>query len=314
MGAAVKLQEPTINQGKTAPRTLEGKRRSSLNATKHGIRAKEDVLPWEDREEFEEFVKVTVDYFGVEHPYEVRLVRRLAGLQWRQERLKAYEHVLAIDTAIAERIDTDLRIGQMRPPFRTDSDQIAKEHATGLALYERLSAVYSTLSSAATEKGRTLVPQPTVKEMGDVLEDLAKFSRMSASAEEVENPRSWLNRIKVVQRHLDELMFETPQDSRAATSDDAMRVPTLIHLKNANQVCKALIALHGHVLFLKQSLQLASEREYWTSGSTLAKAQLPPQNELDKLIRYGRHLDRSIREVMNQLERANTLRATSLVQ
>ena len=51
--AAQKRANKQNAQHSTGPRTDEDKQRSSLNALKHGFRAKDPLIPGEDRDEFD---------------------------------------------------------------------------------------------------------------------------------------------------------------------------------------------------------------------------------------------------------------------
>jgi hypothetical protein len=78
----------------TGPRTPEGKQRSSLNATRHGILAQVILLPKEDLAAYNQF---TADYAAALNPVgtvEIQLAHACADLQFRLHRMAAAEHNL----------------------------------------------------------------------------------------------------------------------------------------------------------------------------------------------------------------------------
>src|SRR3954454_23301062 len=78
----------------TGPRTPEGKQRSSLNGTRHGILAQVIVLPKEDMAAYNQF---TAEYAAALHPVgtvEIQLAHACADIQFRLHRMSAAEHNL----------------------------------------------------------------------------------------------------------------------------------------------------------------------------------------------------------------------------
>ena len=58
------------SQKSTGPRTEEGKRRSAINACRHGLTGRVVVLPEEDLEVYKAFSKQLVDSLAPETPVE----------------------------------------------------------------------------------------------------------------------------------------------------------------------------------------------------------------------------------------------------
>jgi hypothetical protein len=305
---ALQLEElPANDPQKPGPRTVEGKKRSALNATRHGILSQRDVLPWEDQEDFDAFVDVTLDYFRVTHPFEERLVRRLAALQWRLQRLQAYEHVLAIDAAVSDRVDIDLHTELPRPLFRTDAATIRREFDRGTDLHQRLEETYKVLSNPDEKAGKALIPGSHIRDLWSALKEVAEFAEDAATGQEQESPFSWTYQIESARAALNTFLLSLPPEARENDFDGEALVEIDEHCRVMRGIFGGAIALYEHLMFLKRVLSLAKEREYWTSGRELAKASVPSREELDKLIRYGRHLDLSIREVLGQIEACRRL-------
>jgi hypothetical protein len=81
-------------QKSTGPRTPEGKRRSALNATRHGILSQVLHLPEEEMAAYEEFTAPYVASLSPVGQTETELARAFADLQFRLHRLSAAEHNL----------------------------------------------------------------------------------------------------------------------------------------------------------------------------------------------------------------------------
>jgi hypothetical protein len=70
------------------PNAKEGKKGSAAkNAIKHGLYARDLVLPWEDANEFEELHREYREEFNPDGRFEEDLVGQIAQLQWRKRRL-----------------------------------------------------------------------------------------------------------------------------------------------------------------------------------------------------------------------------------
>ncbi len=75
----------------TGPRTPEGKARSSQNARKHGLFARDAVLPDENPEDFLQLIADLEQELEVGSPFERRLVCHIANTEWRMLRLVRLE-------------------------------------------------------------------------------------------------------------------------------------------------------------------------------------------------------------------------------
>jgi len=75
----------------TGPRTPLGKARASLNAVRHGLSARNAVLPDEDREAYLELHASLDAQFQPQGPIETFLVGQMASAQWRLQRLARIE-------------------------------------------------------------------------------------------------------------------------------------------------------------------------------------------------------------------------------
>lgn len=75
----------------TGPRTLKGKKRSSLNALRHGLTSKVVVLADEDPREYRRHVECFLDEYDPQGATESQLVQSLIDTSWRLNRILALE-------------------------------------------------------------------------------------------------------------------------------------------------------------------------------------------------------------------------------
>ncbi len=75
----------------TGPKSLEGKRRSSQNALRHGLLAAAPVIPGESRAEYEAHLDSFLLAYAPRDAVEAALVRQMASAEWRLRRLERME-------------------------------------------------------------------------------------------------------------------------------------------------------------------------------------------------------------------------------
>ena len=75
----------------TGPRTEEGKRRSSINACRHGLTGRVVVLPEEDLAAYQAFSKELFDSLAPETPVERQYAQTFVDTQWRLNRVRSIE-------------------------------------------------------------------------------------------------------------------------------------------------------------------------------------------------------------------------------
>ncbi|WAT17018.1 hypothetical protein OZN62_08690 [Aurantiacibacter sp. MUD11] len=78
-------------QKSTGPRTEEGKRRSSLNAFRHGVLSKTAVADHEDAFDYDLLLMALKGDFKPATAVELILVERITNLIWREKRLATAE-------------------------------------------------------------------------------------------------------------------------------------------------------------------------------------------------------------------------------
>ena len=78
----------------TGPKTEAGKKRSSLNAYRHGLTGQTIILPAEDLDAYQDFTDTYFKDYKPVGTLEKQLVQSLADTQWRLNRVAALEHNL----------------------------------------------------------------------------------------------------------------------------------------------------------------------------------------------------------------------------
>ena len=81
-------------QHSSGPKTPEGKKRSSLNATRHGLLAQTLHLPQEEMSTYRDFTAAYVKDLNPQGAVETQLAHSCADLQYRLNRIAAAEHNL----------------------------------------------------------------------------------------------------------------------------------------------------------------------------------------------------------------------------
>jgi hypothetical protein len=96
------LSSRTNGSVSTGPATAQGKRRSSLNATRHGLLARTIVMRDESPEGFEAVLNDHVDRLQPADGVELGLVEEMVAAQWRLRRAWALETRLLENEAAAQ--------------------------------------------------------------------------------------------------------------------------------------------------------------------------------------------------------------------
>jgi hypothetical protein len=101
-------------QRSTGPTTVEGKARSSVNAVKHGLRARRPLLLDEDPAEYEALAAALMEQFAPEPGVEELLVDEIVGLVWRLWRAARVEVALFTIALPAPVLEALARSGETR--------------------------------------------------------------------------------------------------------------------------------------------------------------------------------------------------------
>ena len=86
------------------PNTIEGRAKSSMNSTKHGLTGKQVVMPGEDPEEFEALESALMEEHQPANITESMLVHDLAKFHWLKERaIRLQQQSFLTDLAMDEK-------------------------------------------------------------------------------------------------------------------------------------------------------------------------------------------------------------------
>jgi hypothetical protein len=85
----------------TGPRTSEGKTAASLNALRHGLRARTVVLPGEDSQEFHQLCEDLESEWQPQSRTEQFYLEQMAVSQWKLNRMEAGEANLCKRAAVS---------------------------------------------------------------------------------------------------------------------------------------------------------------------------------------------------------------------
>jgi hypothetical protein len=90
------------SQHSTGPQTHAGKKKSSLNALRHGLTSQLVVMPTEDPEAYLHHLNSFVEEYDPQGATETHLVQTLADTSWRQNRVMSLEAKLLSQDADLE--------------------------------------------------------------------------------------------------------------------------------------------------------------------------------------------------------------------
>ena len=102
-------------QKSTGPRTENGKRRSRLNALRHGLAAETVVEGLENPASYKKLQAAIVSHYTPQSPVEHELILRLASLLWRMRRATSIETGL-FEIQAAKGGDAALKLGPSIKP------------------------------------------------------------------------------------------------------------------------------------------------------------------------------------------------------
>ena len=121
----------------TGPRTKEGKARSSQNALKHGLLANDAVLPGEDPADFDRHLTSFEDTYLPRNRVEKEIVRQIADVAWRMQRLSRIETAV-IAAGIANTRQFNLESGPIPDDRAGQTQQLGRAMITRTQLLNNL--------------------------------------------------------------------------------------------------------------------------------------------------------------------------------
>ena len=158
----------------TGPRTEQGKTRSAKNALKHGLLARDTVLPGEDPADFDRQLSALEADIQPANSLEFELVRQIADSQWRMRRLTRLETGF-----LAAAVDETRRYMEKRRPDELRPGYDGETLLLGSAMLDRTQA-FVHLARYDGHLSRRFFR--AVKQLADLRRDERKAHEARASA------------------------------------------------------------------------------------------------------------------------------------
>ena len=116
----------------TGPKTATGKRRSSLNALKHGLTAQTIVVGDEDPAQFEALRDGYADDYSPATNTEQELVERLAAYSWRLRRIPLFEaaYMQCFEKQMRDKDDEDRMFDPLASLNDDEDDEVSDSYTT----------------------------------------------------------------------------------------------------------------------------------------------------------------------------------------
>lgn len=247
-----------------------------FNAVSHGVLSKHALLPWEDRQEYDDLFQCLVAEHAPAGATQVHLVEEVAGIIWRKRRLRMAEasaHRKGLDRA-GESFSHTVKhaLAHLRPAKVTDDLRHALVSTPG----DTQAELRSLRSALKTCRGIAAgLDQSTTKSLDQALGDLD------------EGIRDWFDGL------LDGRFQPADDHTYGRTGPDLLRFLTK----------EALPWLESRATEL-ENRPLIREQAFGAS--------LNPE-AMEKLARYEVHLDRKLEKSLGMLYRLKELSASSPV-
>jgi hypothetical protein len=164
------------SQHSTGPKTSEGKKRSALNALRHGLTGQLVVMPTEDLEAYQRHLESFTDEYDPQGATEANLVQALADASWRLNRVAVLEANL-LTLAAANQPDplTDAP-GQVRAAMAIVAALESQSKAlANLSLHsQRLSRQFEKTATQLRDLQKTRAAQEK-QELNDLLDIMEMY-------------------------------------------------------------------------------------------------------------------------------------------
>lgn len=162
----------------TGPRSLAGKRRSSVNAVTHGLTAQHAMLPGEDPDEFNGLRHAIFNSLLPQGALENQLIERAASLIWRMRRFQVFEVALFQWTAylqaeIHDRVDDPIVLDDVER--RNDVSSEGQNHNEDLGDSLKLGRMFEAVLSADLTGKLSRYESALQRQLGITLKELREL-------------------------------------------------------------------------------------------------------------------------------------------
>jgi hypothetical protein len=268
----------TATRKATRPRTAQGKKRSKLNALKHGLFSKAVLLEKESQTEYSSLLNGLLDDLQPEGKLESVLVENLAALLWRKRRLLQAENADVSENITFTEIDS-----MWKRSVEAWEGSRAAIASGGLLKYCN--------NPLAVREARELLEgfRAIVVRLG-FKENCRLLKKLYGQDQDGETPYGFSLHYELFAGLI--RLAEEKDD----TSDNAELREGMVALIDAE--IERLADLEKALETIEQG-----RARYKTSA-----AVIPGQQSSDRLVRYEAHLSREIDRVLNRLERLQRIR------
>jgi hypothetical protein len=273
----------------TGPRTAQGKKRSTLNAIKHGLLSKTGLLQDESRVEYDVLLDGLLEDFQPQGKLETVLVESLATVLWRKRRL------LQAETAEIEKVQflnidfvLQNKAGDLEYARLGGSSDV-KHEQTNLPnlLRDAIEILYMH---------RMLF----VADDSEAVESIRRTLKMMHGCEtEGPQPYGWRQMGLILSKLLSDA------EAKRLSKAEARRLDGKVQPDPKEVI---LEALGDEIMRLAKLLDAAAKVEDLKREQNLVGIRLPSQEASDRLIRYEAHLSRETDRILNRLERLQRMR------
>jgi hypothetical protein len=253
-----------MNQGQTGPKSPAGKAASASNSIKSGVFS-QALMPWEDPKQFELLRKKLARQWDCKTQTQESLVRQLAMLFLRQERVaraismkaQAYFSIHHHRIMFCENAGISQRLASELPAWFFTNEQAPREHARhlrrALAQAHSLMSNYSELGAI---KAHLELPDLYEEVMGTratlprtgIIEKLRSRFAMVDTKEDLQAFIDELN-----ERHALELLW-AKQPERLDAVAEYMRSQVVLQSSYNEGLLKAEMSMHRQVMDITQRL------------------------------------------------------------
>jgi hypothetical protein len=217
----------------TGPRTHEGKQRSAMNATRHGLTGRTIVMPYEDMDAYHVFCNELLESLAPETPVERQYAQAFCDTQWRLNRARSLEDAMLSLGHFEEAGNIDVNHCQVHAAltagrvFRDDSRSFVN-----LSLYEqRLQrTLEKSLKQLQTLQGERRVQNEAVVRQAEkdrqerirLEESRLEKERLELEKErlELEKARLELGKVREPLRNLHEMRPKPPSPVEASAAGE----------------------------------------------------------------------------------------------
>lgn len=266
-----------VERKPTGPRTDAGKKRSKLNAVRHGIYSKVALLPGESRAEFDMLLNGLHYDFEPQGKLETMLVEKLAVLSWRYRRL-----LIAEAAEIGRKAQRLLRWEREEREERKANEPFDQERQHR-GLVDRIL--------------NPIVFDHCMRVLDAVRTEVRNHGFDSDQAEQ------WLRDVYGTDRPVSLFSYYRMIRALAKASPERLDPSTA---KEYSQKFAAQVGREMHYFALREHERKLIEADRLRLESV--RRNVPDSSQLDRLLRYEANIERAFDRTLTQLERLQRMR------